>query len=195
MLSGILLLVLSLLVLLTIPLTVAFQLAHRQAVSGHLLLLWGFGLLRVRIPLSATTPSAAGRERTPAKSVRPRRRERSRASPLALLRCRSLRRRLLRFVSDLWQAVHKRNLMLYIRLGLDDPADTGQLWAVVGPVAAILADLDEARVEIEPEFTAAVFELESSGAIRIIPLQLLYLVVMLLCSPALWRGIRLMHKG
>lgn len=102
---------------------------------------------------------------------------------------------MLRFGADLWHALRKRDIKLHLRLGLGDPADTGQLWAVVGPLAAMLAGVKDVEVEIEPEFLDAVFELESRGTLRLIPLQILWLAVALLFSPGLWRGIRLMRSG
>ncbi len=100
-----------------------------------------------------------------------------------------------RFVADLWRAIRKQDVNLRIRLGLGDPADTGRLWAVVGPVAGLLANVEEASVEIEPDFMDAVFELESSGEIRLIPLQILYLVVALLLSPPVWLGVKRMRRA
>ena len=102
---------------------------------------------------------------------------------------------MIRFIHELWHAIQKRDVSLRIRIGLDDPADTGQLWAILGPVAGMLANVRQASIEIEPEFSVSTFELDSSGTIRIIPLQLLYLILALLLSPAVWRGIRQMRKA
>lgn len=85
--------------------------------------------------------------------------------------------------------------MVRIRLGLGDPADTGQLWGLLGPVAALLSNLQGARLELEPEFMDAVFELEGSGTIRFVPLQLLVLVAALMLSPSIWQGVRFMRQA
>ena len=98
-------------------------------------------------------------------------------------------------MSDFWHAVRKRHVSLHIRIGLGDPADTGQLWAVVGPVAGVLATIQEASIEIEPEFFDTTFELDGSGNIRLIPLQMIYLIVALLLSPAVWQGISKMRTA
>jgi Protein of unknown function (DUF2953) len=99
----------------------------------------------------------------------------------------------MRFVRDLWHVVHKKDVVLRVRIGLGDPADTGQLWAIVGPVAGVLANIQEALIDIEPEFRDATFELDSSGTLRVIPLQVLYMTVALLLSPPVWQGIRQMR--
>ena len=104
------------------------------------------------------------------------------------------RQRVFRFIRAVWRAIHKQDLRLRMRIGLGDPADTGQLWALVGPLSGLLANNREASIEIEPEFFDAIFELDSSGSIRIIPLQLLYLAVGLLLSPSVWQGIREMRQ-
>jgi len=74
-----------------------------------------------------------------------------------------------------------------VRLGLDDPADTGRLWAVVGPLAAILTLPVHARVAIEPEFACEALEVDGKGCIRIIPIRLLFVVLVFLLSPGTLR--------
>ena len=118
---------------------------------------------------------------------------RKKQNVFAVVRQKPFRRRIIRFISDLWHAVHKKNVSLRVRVGLGDPADTGQLWAIVGPVAGILANIQEASIKIEPEFFDTTFELDSSGSIRLIPLQMIYLTVALLLSPPVWQGIRQMR--
>ena len=57
----------------------------------------------------------------------------------------------------------------------------------------MLAMFQDILIEIEPEFVDTVFELDSSGNIRVIPLQLLYIASGLLVSPAFWRGVNQMR--
>ena len=80
-----------------------------------------------------------------------------------------------------------------MRLGLDDPADTGLLWGVIGPVAALLGAAERISVRVEPDFAAETIDVDSSGQIRLIPLRPLVLTAMLGCSPAIWRGLRHMR--
>ncbi len=194
MLSGIALFLLFVFALLAIPVTMMFEVTRRQALQGQVTLLWAFGLVRVHIPLPVKRAASPGAKRATQKR-RQRGRSGSKSKPLALIRYRPFRRRVFRFVADLWRAIRKQDVNLRIRLGLGDPADTGRLWAVVGPVAGLLANVEEASVEIEPDFMDAVFELESSGEIRLIPLQILYLVVALLLSPPVWLGVKRMRRA
>ena len=82
-----------------------------------------------------------------------------------------------------------------LRIGLDDPADTGRLWALVGPVSGLLANIHEVSIEIEPEFFETIIELNSNGTIRVIPLQIIFLTAALLLSPPFWQGMQQMRKA
>lgn len=195
MLTGLTTFVLLLIALLAIPVTLTFEVAWRQVLHSDIKLRWAFGLVRVTIPpIEPKIPATEGEE--PGQKVG--RYERSpgkKRSIFAVVRQKELRRRIFRFVHDVWHAIHKKDLSLRVRIGLGDPADTGQLWAVCGPVAALLANVQEASIDIEPEFLDAIFELDSSGSIRIIPLQMIYLTVALLLSPPVWQGIRKVRAG
>lgn len=181
--------VLTLIFLLAVPLTLTYQVSSRQDIQSDVTLQWAFGLVRRKISsqrVKATPPDhdEAGQKVGPVE-----RSSRNNGRIFAAVRQKEFRRRIVRFVSDLWHAVDKKDVGLRLRLGLGDPVDTGQLWAVVGPIAGILASVQDATIEIEPEFFDVTFELDSSGCLRIIPLQLIYLMVALLLSPRIWHGI------
>ena len=180
-------------VLLAMPVTLTYQLSWKQALSARLRLIWAFGLVRAEV-----SPDRAKAE--PDKPQTARRKaggrgksKRRKTNFMAAIRRPSFRRRIGRFVSDVWRAVHKKNVRLLVRLGLGDPADTGQLWAVLGPLSGILARLRDVRIAIEPDFLDPVFEVDSSGTIRLIPLQIVFLTLGLLVSPSIWRGIMSMR--
>ncbi len=92
----------------------------------------------------------------------------------------TLPRRLARFVRDALAALRPSDFWLRLRLGLDDPAETGMLWAAVGPLTA----WTPARLDVAPVFPGPAFELTSRGCVRIIPAQVLGLVAGLALSPA-----------
>ncbi len=173
-------------VLLALPLTVRFQISRQQTFQGWIAARWAFGLVHIRLPLPVSGHTAPRSGRVQRK--RPRQKPSSR-KPLALVRNGKFRRRIFRFASDLWRAFRKRDVSIYIRLGLGDPADTGQLWAIMGPLAGLLANVRQARLELVPEFSDAVFELDSRGTITVIPLQIVCLGLLLFLSPAIWQGI------
>jgi len=195
MLTIMLAVLLVLLGVMTIPLGLDFQMNWRGRLQGDIHLIWLFGLVHLRLP----TESVPASSKSGPTGVKPRPQRKTKTkqktNPLAVWRLRPFRRRIIRFVRDLWRAIHKRDLRLQLRIGLDDPADTGQLWALMGPLSAIAANSQAAEVSIEPDFMQSTLEFRSSGRIRLIPLQLLGLTLGLLLSPSFWRGMRQMKKA
>jgi hypothetical protein len=198
LLTGVVLFLLVLIALLAVPVTMTFQLSWRQVFEGSLKLQWLFGLVRIELPVSHSNIQALPgnkikqhtQKKAPCKKA-----PGKKSNPIAAIRQKSFRRRIIRFIRDVWRAIHKRDVRLRVRIGLGDPADTGQLWALVGPVSGVLTIAQEVSIDIEPEFIDTVFELDSSGNIRIIPLQMVYLTLALLLSPSIWRGIKQMGKA
>jgi hypothetical protein len=194
LLTVVALLLLMLLALLAVPLSLSYRLSWPQPGQSELRLEWGFGLLQLQLPTTSPLPAAA--KKPPAvPHKRSRRRPRPSLNLFPLLRQPAFRRRLMRYLRDCWSAVHKQGLQLRLRIGLDDPADTGQLWGMMGPLAALLANSREVAIALEPEFEAELFELESHGTIAFSPLRLIYLTVALLLSPTLWQGLRQLRRG
>ncbi len=182
-------LVLLLLALLMVPVDLSYRLEWRRGFDAEFRLLWLFGLVDTRfVPTPEEQPVAAAEESRQESA-------RHKLRPLAAIRQKSFRRRLLRFAGDTWRAIRKRDLYLRARVGLGDPADTGQLWALLGPLSGWLASLDDAAIELEPEFADAVFEVDSGGRVSLIPLQFLYLALGLLLSPSIWQGLRQMRAA
>jgi hypothetical protein len=176
----------GLLIVLAIPVELAFSVQRRegkQRVRGTFG--WLFGL--VRLPLGKTKARAESRPvHRKAKKSKPRRGGASRV--WTVVRNEGFGWRVLRLVRDLLRRVHIFDLSLKVRLGLDDPADTGRLWAVVGPVAALLTLPPVARFAIEPEFNTETLEVDGKGHIRIIPIQLLFVILVFLLSPITLRA-------
>jgi hypothetical protein len=193
MLITILVILLVLVALLAAPVTLTYQVSWQQAYQGKMTLYWLFGLVRIQFPIAETEKTAEERK-TAIRKKRVKKSSAIKSNPIAAIRQKNFRQRIFRFIRDLWQAIHKQNLSFRVRIGLGDPADTGQLWAIIGPLSGMLACVQEASIEIKPEFVDTVFELDSSGNIRFIPLQMIYLVIGLLLSPSIWKGIQQMRN-
>ena len=179
--------------LLAMPVTLTYQLFWKQTLSANVRLNWAFGLVRTDVSpdlAKSDKPEAAGK-----KAGRRRKSKGKDTNFMAAIRQASFRRRILRFMSDIWRAIRKKNVQLLVRMGLGDPADTGQLWAVLGPLSGMFASLRDIRIAIEPDFVDTTLEVDSSGTIRLIPLQFVFLTLGLLFSPPIWRGILLMRKS
>lgn len=186
----------ALLALLAIPVTLRFRIAWDRTLEQDVRLLWAFGLVDARLrPLQTATGIRRDEAaRRPGRSASGKRRGRG-ANALGALRDRRFRRRLARFLGDLWRAVGKRDVRLRIRIGLDDPADTGRLWALLGPVAGLLAAVQEVSISLEPEFAGEAFALEGNGSLRLVPLRVVCLTAGLSLSPAFWQGVRALRAG
>lgn len=189
MLIGAAAFVIILIALLAVPVSLRFRIHWRETLQEDVHLIWGFGLVRVRIPLKkvVAAPHEQKRVRRRARATRP--------NVLDALRDRSFRRRVMRFAGDLLRSVQKKDVRLRLRVGLDDPAETGWLWAVLGPIAGFAAMLRDISIRLEPEFLEPAFELDTSGTIRLIPIYAIGLTLLLLLSPAFWRGMRRLRRA
>lgn len=170
-----------------VPVEVTFRLERHDGQGKACgTLFWLFGLARV--PLG----KGGDRVRAARKRIRVRRRGRYRAAGrlAAILETEGFLARLLGLGHDLLRRIHVRELSLRVRLGLDDPADTGRLWALVGPFAGILAMLPVARIAVEPQFASAGFDLDMRSRIRVIPLRLVFTVLAFALSPGTLRALR-----
>ena len=184
---------LALIALLAVPVSLSYRIAWRRAFEREFHLRWLFGLVHLRFTTAQGGSAPGAKPEAGSKRRRRARPGRGGTRPLAAFGQKLFRRRVTRFLRDLWRAVDKRDVELRLRIGLGDPADTGQLWALLGPAAGLFASCRGALIEIEPDFIDAVFELDSRGNLRFVPLRIIALVAGLLLSPPVWRGISRMH--
>ena len=171
------------LLLLAVPVDVEFRLAGIEPFSGQLGVRWLFGLVRFRVPVPRArkpTPRPEAKAKAARARARPKARGRHR-NVLAALRQAAFRRRVYRLTGDLVRAIHLHRLRLFMRVGLGDPADTGRLWAVLGPLSAVA--LRNAELRIEPEFVEPVLEFKADGRLLLVPLRFLILAIALALSP------------
>lgn len=190
MLTVVAVILLLLIALLAIPVTLSFQVSWKEVFQKEVEILWAFGLVHARIPLdqAKSEPQKSAIDNETIERID--KQSRNKNKFFAIFWQIKLRKRIFKFISDLWLSAQKENLRLRICIGLGDPADTGQLWAIIGPIAGILSNVQTASIEIEADFLETVLEFDGNGKIRIIPLQIIYLTIALLLSPQLWQGIR-----
>jgi len=178
--------------LLALPIDVAFRVEGIETFNGQIAICWMFGLVRFRVRIPGVSKSPRAPKATKVR-VKPEKRS-GRLNVLAPLRQAAFRRRVYRLAADLVGAAHLRRLYLRMRLGLGDPADTGRLWALVGPLNAVAQNLRDADVQIEAEYLDPVFEFQARGRLLLVPLQFLILAIGFALSPASIRAWRTM-KG
>lgn len=181
----------TLVVLLAVPLEWRFNVEldedHRGA-DSHIR--WLFGLVIIR---TSNEPRSDSSEK-PAKPKK-RKPKRNRQSLRRVLSVDGFVGRLLTLIRRIVSAIHIEQLSVQARLGLGDPADTGQLWGVIGPVTGLLSIPKATRINIEPDFFNEVLEFQSDGRLRVIPLRLIGLFLGFLLSFNTWRAFRAIKAG
>ncbi len=128
---------------------------------------WLFGLVKGQ---------PRGRAKKPPPKEKPARRRR-RLSDIKLiyrvLTIKGLVKNFLRLVKAVLGSFRLRGLAADLRLGLDDPADTGMLFAVLGPTTALLGPSIFERISIQPSFEEGILmEGYTHGAARLRPIRL-----------------------
>lgn len=187
MLTRILIVLVALVLLLLVPVTLAFRIDWPERRNNDIRVLWAFGLVDVRV---GDTDGGDEAEDDAGVGEVEANKDTSSRKPMAAIRYKPFRQRVFRFIRELWRAVRKEDVFLDVHLGLGDPADTGQLWAWVGPLSAFLVYSSDARASLQPDFHAQRFEVDSGGRITVVPLQIVGLALGLLVSRDFWRGLR-----
>ncbi len=177
---------------LAVPLEVGFRVERRTVTQGRVAFRWLFGAIRLEIPIPAGRRPGKRREkeRSPARGDEAGRRRGRGRRLLSAARDDAFRARLSRFARDLIRAVRLDDLYFHARLGLDDPADTGRLWALLGPLGAAASALPGLDFDLEPEFVGPVLELEARGKAVVVPLEILAISGAFVVSPASLRAWR-----
>jgi hypothetical protein len=91
---------------------------------------------------------------------------------LEILRVRGLFRQIKLLLKDILRLFRIKDLVADLKVGLGDPADTGLLFAIIGPINSILGYYLPNRINVQPSFKDE-FILEGSlyGALRLRPIQ------------------------
>lgn len=172
--------------LLLVPVELGFRLIREERSRGELSVGWLFGRLRKEVRVR---PRRRQRRGKPSRSARAARR-------LALLaRTRGFPRRCGRLLRQLLRHTQIRELRLQGRIGLDDPADTGLLFAALAPALSGLGAFPAVAVNVEPDFERPGLAGQASGAVRLVPARVLWALVRFLLSPEALRAARTLATG
>lgn len=181
--------------LLAVPLTVVFSINRIEGMKGYVRFRWLFGLIRFQVRIPQADKDELQPEVIPKKKQKSRKRTKRHDiyGIIALLRRSAFRGHVYKFLHGILRAVHARDLFLRMRIGLSDPADTGRLWAVLGPVAGFMQNIQSADVHLEPEFVDLTFEVEGHGRLDLVPIQFIVSMMVFILSPwtlRIWRASR-----
>ncbi len=111
---------------------------------------------------------------------------------LSLLRIEGVPSKLLRLVRQIFSCFKIRQLDADLRIGLDDPADTGMLYALLWPAFTSFNSSSPMRVNVEPSFTELALEVDLRGRIRLFPIKLVGTLLRFVLSPTGLRALRSM---
>ena len=90
-----------------------------------------------------------------------------------ILRTKGLLSRLKGFLKNILRCLKIRQLVADFRVGLDDPADTGLLFALVGPATHFLSYRFPCQIRMQPSFDdKTILEGYLRGVVRLQPIQL-----------------------
>lgn len=113
---------------------------------------------------------------------------------MSILQTEGLMGDLKRLLRGLVHAIRIRYLRAHLRIGLQDPADTGQAAGGLWSGASYLQSLYPIELEIEPSFCQEVLEGEGQGALRVWPiLMALSLLRFSLSRPALGATLKIIR--
>jgi len=111
---------------------------------------------------------------------------------LAMLRTRGFLQKLTKFVKHVFQLLNVRELKLNLRVGLSDPAETGFLFAVIGPAMVYVKSLSSLDVHVEPDFEQENLRGYFQGDLRASPIQFVKPFALFLFSATTIRAIKAM---
>jgi len=112
---------------------------------------------------------------------------------LKILRSKGLLRRLKGLVRDVFGQLKIRELGVNLKLGLDNPADTGFLFALIGSTTPFLNLPSQYQISVQPSFyDEAVFEGYLRGALRLQPIKLVGPFMKFVFSLAVFRVVKIL---
>lgn len=180
-------LALGILLLLAMPFDIAFRLNTEQSVRPRVTLGWAFGLLTKQLdslPQQASPVKPAVRGVRSVTAV-----HRNGKTVMTFLRSPGMPARLYQLACRLGRQLHIRQFRLQLRVGLDDPADTGRLYGALGPALMRIRHCHALDLQFLPVFTESTLTIDSHGQIRVFPLALVGVLIGFMLSPVCWRAL------
>lgn len=174
--------ILFIVLMLSIPVDISFGLEADENVKATARVRWLFGLV-----LKDIYP----RKKKKPKKEPKKRRKGNLKSLLSLIRIKGLPRRVLKLTRQILGCLKVRQLDADLRVGLDDPADTGMMWSVLWPAFVPLTSSGPKRLKMEPVFDEPGFEVSLHGGVRLFPIQTVWPLLCFVLSPT---GLRIVKS-
>ncbi|UCG55433.1 MAG: DUF2953 domain-containing protein [Dehalococcoidia bacterium] len=173
-------LVIFFLLVFSIPLDLSLRLDVNGRISFQSRLVWLFGLLSKRIGKKERKKKAKQRK------VKDKKGGVNRA--LFFLRIKGLLKQVKVLIKDIFCSLNIRRLETNLVIGLDDPADTGLLFAYIGPASVFFNPSKKYCISIEPSFEdEAILKGYIHAVIRLIPIRVVIPLLKFIFSPPVFR--------
>jgi len=180
---------LAVLLLLSIPVDLAFSYERGEDSRSRMRIGWLFGLIGKELG-----GEEKGRRKKP-KKMKAKKGWRSFRGSLAVFEARGLSERLLLLARRLVRSVQVRDVDVEFQVGTGDPAETGLLYGVIWPSVALARSGFLPNLRIEPNFVQETFEGHARGAVRVYPIKLIPPLIAFALSPATFRGVRALRRA
>ncbi|UCG55182.1 MAG: DUF2953 domain-containing protein [Dehalococcoidia bacterium] len=164
----------------SIPLDLSLRLDTNGRISFQSKLVWFFGLL------SKTIGKKEKKKKVKQRKVKDRKSGVNRA--LFFLRTKGLLKQVKVLIKDIFSSLNIRRLKVNLIIGLDNPADTGLLFAYIGPASVFFNPSKKFSIRIEPSFDdEAILKGYIHAVIRLIPIRVVIPLLKFIFSPPLFR--------
>ncbi len=173
---------------LCIPLDVVFHIDIYGRPKFRTRLVWLFGLISKDIAERKRRPKEK-REAAKDKPKPGRRGIRGRVI-FKILRTKGLLSQFKRLMVKIISRFKIRKLVADFTIGLDNPADTGLLFALIGPATFFINRSSSCQIRVQPSFVDTIFEGYLYGTIKLRPIRLLTPFIRFAFSLATIRAIK-----
>jgi hypothetical protein len=171
---------------LSLPLDIFISSHRREGSKTEVKYSWAFGL--VKLSLVGNRPSIQ-KEKKKAKTEPKRKRNKNNSLIKGLVPQSSFRAYIFALFRKLIKSVHLRSGHLYLEIGLDDPAQTGQLIGELYAAQFSIIDPGQKFLTVTPVFEGQAFYWDGNACLRIFPLEIFFKLATFPISPTLWRCI------
>ena len=182
--------VLFILLVSSIPVDMAFEVGRPGAARSRMRVGWLFGLFGKEFS-GRRKEFNPGKKKPKEREPKRKKKKRSAKPFLSLLVTKGVARGLLKLSRRILSGVKVRHLDARLGIGLDDPADTGMLYAALWPVLVPITCNSSANVRMELSFEEPALDLTARGQIRVFPIHMVWSVLLFALSTA---GLRAMKQ-
>lgn len=166
---------------LCMPVDAALNIDTSVRPKFRLRLVWLFGLVSKEVKREKKKPEKKRKRRIGFRTIS------------RILRIKGLLRQVKDLVRDVIGQLKIRELAVNLKLGLDNPADTGFLFASIGSITPFLSLPSQYQLRVQPSFyDEAVFEGYLHGVLRLWPIKLVRPFVRFVFSLATLRVVKVL---